>query len=144
LPHDSCRRLIINFSNCGNKPVTGFGDGLNISVVARLLVESLAKSRHISVEIPLLDITVRPNVLDQVLFGHDFAGPLQKDQQNSEDRWRNRLDTSGASEKELSGVDSKIIKFVDASFVQHAALKAFRSPKGKYCGINGSTGKRST
>src|SRR6185369_17078430 len=78
LSYDSCRRLIINNFYRRNKPVTGFGDGLDISVVAWLLIESLAKRRHISVEIPFLDITVRPDVSDQVLFGHDFAGPLQK------------------------------------------------------------------
>src|SRR6185369_5795032 len=83
--YDSCRRLIINNSYRRNKPVTGFGDGLDISVVARLLIESLAKRRHIPVEVAFLDITVRPDVSDQVLFGHDFAGTLQQDQKNSED-----------------------------------------------------------
>src|SRR5262249_18581394 len=84
-----CRRLIIENTDRGNKTVTRLRNRFDISVVARLLLENLAKRGHISVEVSFFDKAVRPNILHQFFFTDRLSRPLEQDKENSENRRRN-------------------------------------------------------
>src|SRR5436190_8785465 len=129
LAKGACRRLVLDAPHRSNKPIACFGNGLNILVVAWLLIERLTKGRYIPVEIPFFHKAVGPNKLDQLFLGHHVACSLQENEQNSEDCRRDLRAVARFSQEELPGVHAKIIKFVNASLCEHAALWAFSLPK---------------
>src|SRR5436190_2127597 len=121
--------LIFRRSNRRNKPVTRLWDRLNILVVAWLLIECLAQSGYIPVQIAFFNEAVGPNVLHQIFFCDHLAGAFQKDFKNSEDRRRDRFGVACSADQELSRVYTKIVEFEYPSFGEHAAIKSMCRPK---------------
>ena len=117
----TCGRLIVDAPHRSNESVSRLGNRLNVSVIARFLVEYLAKCRDIPVEISLFNETVRPYELHQFVLRDDLTGPLQKSQKDSEYGRRDRSGVASLHEKELTGVYAEIVKFVNDSLC-HAAL----------------------
>ena len=115
------RALIVDAPHGSNESVSRLGNRLNVSVIARFLVEYLAKCRDIPVEVSLFNETVRPHELHQIVLRDDLTGPLQKSQKDSEYGRRDRSGLTALHEKELTGVYAEIVKFVNDSLC-HAAL----------------------
>jgi hypothetical protein len=88
--HGVLRRLVAQPLDRRNKAIAGFRNRFNVFVIARFLIEQLAKGGDIPVQISLFDKTVAPHRFHQLFFGDHLARPFDESKQYAENGRRDR------------------------------------------------------
>lgn len=97
-------------------------------MAGRLFGERLPDGRDVLIEVVLLDDGVRPELLDQLVFGDETSRPLEHHPQRVEHLAGQRDRPSFAQQLPFADVHPELAEFVDRGFVgRHARTRAFRT-----------------